>query len=72
LFLGPETKVFGVPVEMQGGGPRFGKTTPLFSLGDSVFSDYTPDHTHWFVARPVAWNPVMNVVTNWPATARPR
>jgi len=72
LFLGPETKVFGVPVEMQGGVPQFGKATPLFALGDAVFSDYTPDHQRWYVAKPVAWNPVMNVVTNWPATAKPR
>ncbi|HKS24362.1 MAG TPA: protein kinase [Thermoanaerobaculia bacterium] len=72
LFLGPETKVFGVPVEMQGGVPQFGKATLLFSLGDSVDSGYTPDHQRWIVAKPVAWNPVMNVVTNWPATARPR
>jgi eukaryotic-like serine/threonine-protein kinase len=72
LFLGPERTMFGVPVEMQGGVPQFGKATPLFSLGDAVYSDYTPDHQRWFVAKPVAWNPVMNVVTNWPTTARPR
>src|SRR4029079_11763929 len=69
---GNETRVFGVPVEMRGGVPQFGKAAPLFSLGDAVDSGYTPDHQRWFIARPVAWNPVMNVVTNWPATARPR
>ena len=65
LYLAPDAKVLVVPVETQGTSLQFGKPAPLFSLGDSVASDYLPDHSRWFIAKPVAWNPVMNVVTNW-------
>ena len=73
LFLAPDGKLLVAPVETEGASIQFGKAVPLFALGDSAASDCLPDHSRWFIAKPVAWNPVMNVVTNWQAsTARPR
>lgn len=72
MFFGRETKAIVASVEPRGASMQFGKPVPLLALGDTAASDALPDHSRWFIARPLAWNPVMNVVTNWPSTAKLR